>query len=106
MQMKMFLTRLGKSSKMVVTGDLTQVDLPLKGKSGLNEALEVTDAIKGVAQINFDDRDVIRHPIVNAIVKSYKNKKFEIMSDEVDFFNSNIVISLNDPRWSKLLLIW
>ena len=72
MQMKMFLTRLGKESKMVVTGDLTQVDLPLKGKSGLNEALEVTDAILGVSQVKFDDRDVIRHPIVNAIVKSYR----------------------------------
>ncbi|PPR26597.1 MAG: PhoH-like protein [Alphaproteobacteria bacterium MarineAlpha9_Bin4] len=74
MQMKMFLTRLGKESKMVITGDLTQIDLPKKGNSGLYEALEVTNSIAGVSHIKFDDKDVVRHPIVNAIVKSYRKK--------------------------------
>ena len=75
MQMKMFLTRLGRESKMVVTGDLTQVDLPIKGNSGLYDALEVTTSIDGVCQVKFDHKDVVRHPIVNAIVKSYREKK-------------------------------
>ncbi|MDC3057356.1 PhoH family protein [Alphaproteobacteria bacterium] len=74
MQMKMFLTRLGKDSKMVITGDLTQVDLPKKGSSGLYEALEVTSSIKQVRQIQFDSKDVVRHPIVNQIVENYKKK--------------------------------
>ena len=80
MQMKMFLTRLGKESKMVITGDLTQVDLPIKGSSGLYEALEVTNSIAGVSHIKFEDNDVVRHPIVNAIVKSYRQKN--IFSDQ------------------------
>ena len=80
MQMKMFLTRMGKESKMVITGDLTQVDLPIKGKSGLYEALEVTKSISGVSHVKFDDKDVIRHPIVNEIVKNYKKK--HIFSDQ------------------------
>ena len=74
MQMKMFLTRLGKDSKMVITGDLTQVDLPKKGSSGLYEALEVTNSINQVSQIHFESKDVVRHPIVNKIVESYRKK--------------------------------
>ena len=74
MQMKMFLTRLGKDSKMVITGDLTQVDLPKKGSSGLYEALEVTNSIKKVRQIHFESKDVVRHPIVNQIVENYQKK--------------------------------
>ena len=74
MQMKMFLTRLGKESKMVITGDLTQIDLPVRGNSGLYDALKVTKSIPGVSSIKFQEKDVIRHPIVNAIVKSYRNK--------------------------------
>ncbi len=74
MQMKMFLTRLGKDSKMVITGDLTQVDLPKKGNSGLYEALEVTNDINKVRQIHFEGKDVVRHPIVNEIVENYQKK--------------------------------
>jgi phosphate starvation-inducible protein PhoH and related proteins len=72
MQMKMFLTRLGKGSKMVITGDLTQVDLPKPKVSGLHEALEVTKNLKDVAHIYFLEQDVIRHALVTQIVKSYK----------------------------------
>ncbi len=71
MQMKMFLTRLGSRSKMVITGDPTQIDLINPGKSGLFEALRVTKKIKNIKQITFEDQDVIRHPLVTAIVKSY-----------------------------------
>ena len=74
MQMKMFLTRLGKDSQMVITGDLSQIDLPKPLNSGLYEALEVTKEIKKVAQIKFNEKDVVRHPLVAAIVNSYNKK--------------------------------
>jgi phosphate starvation-inducible protein PhoH and related proteins len=71
-QMKMFLTRLGFNSKAVVTGDVTQIDLPAGRKSGLVEALEVTSKIEGIAFIKFDERDVVRHNLVQQIIKAYE----------------------------------
>ena len=70
-QMKMFLTRLGENSRMAVTGDPSQVDLPLGAKSGLRDALEVLDGIPGVATVRFTDADVVRHPLVTQVVKAY-----------------------------------
>ncbi len=75
MQMKMFLTRLGKESKMVITGDLTQIDLPKSTKSGLLEAIDVTKNIKAIKQVFFQESDVIRHSLVSDIVKSYERNK-------------------------------
>lgn len=71
-QMKMFLTRLGFNSKAVVTGDVTQIDLPAGRKSGLVEALEVTSRIDGISFIKFDERDVVRHNLVQQIIKAYE----------------------------------
>ena len=71
-QMKMFLTRLGFGSKAVVTGDITQIDLPAGRLSGLVEAMHVVGQVDGVAFIYFDDRDVVRHKLVQAIVKAYE----------------------------------
>lgn len=71
-QMKMFLTRLGFGSRAVVTGDITQIDLPNGRASGLVEAVEVLNAVEGVRFVRFSDRDVVRHPIVQAIVKAYE----------------------------------
>jgi len=71
-QMKMFLTRLGFNSKAVVTGDITQIDLPQGKKSGLVEALDVTSRIEGIAFIKFDQRDVVRHNLVQQIIKAYE----------------------------------
>jgi phosphate starvation-inducible PhoH-like protein len=71
-QMKMFLTRLGFNSKAVVTGDVTQIDLPHGKKSGLVEALDVTSRIDGIAFIKFDERDVVRHNLVQQIIKAYE----------------------------------
>jgi phosphate starvation-inducible PhoH-like protein len=71
-QMKMFLTRLGFNSKAVVTGDVTQIDLPQGKKSGLVEALDVTSRIDGIAFIKFDERDVVRHNLVQQIIKAYE----------------------------------
>jgi phosphate starvation-inducible protein PhoH and related proteins len=70
-QMKMFLTRLGFGAKAVVTGDVTQVDLPSGRTSGLVEALKVVAGVEGVATVYFDERDVVRHPLVQRIVKAY-----------------------------------
>jgi phosphate starvation-inducible PhoH-like protein len=70
-QMKMFLTRLGFGSKAVVTGDVTQIDLPLGRTSGLVQAMEVVGKIEGISFIYFDERDVVRHKLVQAIVKAY-----------------------------------
>ncbi len=70
-QMKMFLTRLGFNSKAVITGDITQIDLPAGRRSGLVEALEVVGKIEGIAFINFDERDVVRHNLVQQIIKAY-----------------------------------
>jgi phosphate starvation-inducible protein PhoH and related proteins len=70
-QMKMFLTRLGFGSKAVVTGDITQIDLPNPRASGLVEALKIVKNIQGIGFIYFDDRDVVRHKLVQQIVKAY-----------------------------------
>jgi phosphate starvation-inducible PhoH-like protein len=71
MQMKMFLTRLGENSRMAVTGDLSQVDLPIGQKSGLKDALEAVEHIDDIGVTRFDERDVVRHPLVAKIVGAY-----------------------------------
>ena len=70
-QMKMFLTRLGFGSKAVVTGDVTQIDLPGGRTSGLVQAMEVVGKVEGISFVYFDERDVVRHKLVQAIVKAY-----------------------------------
>jgi len=70
-QMKMFLTRLGFGSRAVVTGDITQIDLPAGQRSGLIEVRAILDGVPGLAFMNFDDSDVVRHPLVQRIVKAY-----------------------------------
>ena len=71
MQMKMFLTRLGEGSRMIVTGDPTQIDLPSNTKSGLVEALRILDGVAGSVTVRFNDTDVVRHPLVAEIVRAY-----------------------------------
>ena len=70
-QMKMFLTRLGEHSRMVITGDLTQVDLPRGVRSGLRDAIDVLENVEGLRFINFTEADVVRHPLVAKIVSAY-----------------------------------
>ncbi len=70
-QMKMFVTRLGQNSKAVITGDLTQIDLPNPKKSGLYEALHVLDGVEGIRFCHFEDVDVVRHSLVQRIVRAY-----------------------------------
>ena len=70
-QMKMFLTRIGFGTRAVITGDVTQVDLPRHQRSGLVNTLEVLDGVKGIGVTRFDSRDVVRHPLVQRIVEAY-----------------------------------
>tara|TARA_B100001123_G_C15178269_1_gene974281 strand:+ start:79 stop:1029 length:951 start_codon:yes stop_codon:yes gene_type:complete len=70
-QMKMFLTRLGVTSKAIITGDITQIDLPPSDRSGLSDAARILDKIKGIGFIYFDTKDVVRHEVVKNIIKAY-----------------------------------
>jgi len=71
----MFLTRLGHSSKAVITGDLTQIDLPPQKRSGLLEAYHALQNIEGIAIVEFQKRDVVRHPLVQRIIAAYEEHR-------------------------------
>jgi phosphate starvation-inducible PhoH-like protein len=77
-QMRMFLTRLGYASRAVVTGDVTQVDLPSGQRSGLAEARELLQGIEGIAFCTFTEVDVVRHPLVQRIIVAYDRRDAEI----------------------------
>ncbi|MFQ5901232.1 MAG: PhoH family protein [Thermodesulfobacteriota bacterium] len=79
-QMKMFLTRLGFSSKAVITGDITQVDLPSDRPSGLIEAQKILKGIKGISFITFSEKDVVRHPLVQKIIKAYERADTKVVN--------------------------
>ncbi len=74
-QMKMFLTRMGYNSKAVITGDITQIDLPNPRKSGLLDAINILDGVEGIHFCHFEDSDVVRHPLVQRIVRAYESAK-------------------------------
>lgn len=76
-QMKMFLTRLGFNSKMVVTGDITQIDLPDGKRSGLKEAIKVLKSIEDIGVVRFNEKDVVRHRLVQDIIKAYEKQEEE-----------------------------
>lgn len=73
LQIKMFLTRLGLNAKMIVTGDLTQIDLPAAATSGLTQSLRVLRDVKGIGKVEFDVRDIVRHKLVQHIVEAYED---------------------------------
>ncbi|HUV01134.1 MAG TPA: PhoH family protein [Bacteroidales bacterium] len=77
-QLKMFLTRMGISSKFILTGDTTQIDLPKKSESGLLQAMRILTNIEGVSIIKFDERDIVRHKLVKRIVRAYEQEENEI----------------------------
>ena len=74
-QLKMFLTRMGVSSKFIMTGDTTQIDLPRRNESGLLQAMRILKGIEGVSIIKFDERDIVRHKLVKMIVKAYEQEE-------------------------------
>lgn len=71
-QIKMFLTRMGLNTKMIVTGDITQIDLPIAQKSGLIDALQILQNVKGISRVDFDKSDIVRHKLVQRIVEAYE----------------------------------
>ncbi len=73
-QMKMFLTRMGEGTRMVITGDLTQIDLPVGTRSGLRDAVETLEGVQGIGFARFDVGDVVRHPLVGRIVAAYEQR--------------------------------
>ncbi len=75
LQLKMFLTRIGANAKAIITGDPTQVDLPKNQRSGLDKARRILQNIDGIAQIELDEEDVVRHRLVKAIIKAYEREK-------------------------------
>lgn len=75
LQLKMFLTRLGPSAKCIITGDLTQIDLPRNQKSGLQKALDILKGIEGIGQVFLNEEDVIRHKLVKKIIKAYQTSE-------------------------------
>ena len=77
MQMKMFLTRLGVTSQAIITGDITQIDLPANDKSGLIDAANVLKEIGGIAFVYFDEKDVVRHSLVKNIIKAYAKNEIK-----------------------------
>jgi phosphate starvation-inducible PhoH-like protein len=74
-QMKMFLTRMGNNSKAVITGDITQIDLPIPRKSGLLDAINILDGVEGIHFCHFEEADVVRHTLVQRIVRAYESAK-------------------------------
>ena len=80
-QIKMFLTRMGLNTKMIITGDVTQIDLPPQQKSGVIDALQVLRGVKGIAKVEFDRNDIVRHKLVQRIVDAY-DKRSQIRKEE------------------------
>ncbi len=82
-QMKMFVTRLGFNSKAVITGDVTQIDLPTARRSGLIEAAEILQGVNGLAFVNFDETDVVRHHLVQRIIRAYDEHKARLAEQQL-----------------------
>ena len=82
-QMKMFVTRLGFGSKAVITGDVTQIDLPTARRSGLIEAAEILQGVNGLAFVNFDESDVVRHHLVQRIIRAYDEHKSRLAEQQL-----------------------
>ena len=86
-QIKMFLTRMGMNTKMIVTGDMTQIDLPSSQKSGLVQAMHILKNVKGISFIELNKKDIVRHKLVTRIVEAYE--KFEEKQKEEKNIQSN-----------------
>jgi phosphate starvation-inducible PhoH-like protein len=96
--MKMFVTRLGFNSKAVITGDITQIDLPSARRSGLLEAIDVLKTVDGLAFVYFDEGDVVRHHLVQRIVRAYDEHKTRVAEQQMLLLGEarNIEAGLSD----------
>jgi len=81
--MKMFVTRLGFNSKAVITGDVTQIDLPNARRSGLIEAVDILQKVNGLAFVHFDESDVVRHHLVQRIIRAYDEHKTRLAEQQL-----------------------
>jgi phosphate starvation-inducible protein PhoH and related proteins len=81
LQLKMFLTRIGANAKAIITGDITQIDLPPKIKSGLEKSARILKNIDGIGHVELDEEDVVRHKLVKAIIRAYDKEKIKEMED-------------------------
>jgi phosphate starvation-inducible PhoH-like protein len=81
--MKMFVTRLGFNSKAVITGDVTQIDLPSARRSGLIEAVDILEGVNGLAFVHFDESDVVRHHLVQRIIRAYDEHKTRLAEQQL-----------------------
>ncbi len=90
-QMKMFVTRLGFNSKAVITGDITQIDLPNARRSGLLEAIDILQKVNGLAFVHFDETDVVRHHLVQRIIRAYDDYKSRLAEQQMSLIESKPV---------------
>ncbi|MEP6597489.1 MAG: PhoH family protein [Ginsengibacter sp.] len=81
LQLKMFLTRIGANAKAIITGDITQIDLPPKIKSGLEKSVRILKNIEGIGHVELDEEDVVRHKLVKAIIRAYDKEKIKELED-------------------------
>ena len=81
LQLKMFLTRIGANAKAIITGDITQIDLPPKVKSGLEKSVRILKNIEGIGHVELDEEDVVRHKLVKAIIKAYDKERLKELED-------------------------
>ena len=88
-QIKMFLTRLGLGGKMIITGDMTQIDLPAQVTSGLVQARKILDGVKGIGTIEFDKKDIVRHKLVQRIVEAYDKHDEDVRKARKEMMSSD-----------------
>jgi phosphate starvation-inducible protein PhoH and related proteins len=91
-QMKMFVTRLGFNSKAVITGDITQIDLPTARRSGLIEAVEILQSVNGLAFVHFDESDVVRHHLVQRIIRAYDEHKTRLAEHQLSLLETKSAV--------------
>jgi len=101
-QMKMFVTRLGFGSKAVITGDVTQIDLPTARRSGLIEAAEILKGVNGLAFVNFDESDVVRHHLVQRIIRAYDEHKTRLAEQQLSLLEPKPVAPQTPPEEPRL----
>jgi phosphate starvation-inducible PhoH-like protein len=96
-QMKMFVTRLGFNSKAVITGDVTQIDLPTARRSGLIEAVDILKGVNGLAFVHFDESDVVRHHLVQRIIRAYDEHKTRLAEQQLSLLEPKPVAPQAPP---------
>jgi phosphate starvation-inducible PhoH-like protein len=93
-QMKMFVTRLGFGSKAVITGDITQIDLPNARRSGLLEAIDILAGVNGIEFVHFDESDVVRHHLVQRIIRAYDEHKTRAAEQQLSLLESRPAVDV------------